>query len=126
MIIRTSVFFSFFISNGWRFKQATHPILRILVVADSFISNYRLSRIENLDGYLTTGDRILWKRGEIVPKESISPLFHNIFNISLQKSVYIFICEMWLFDLFFPQFCKCDISRYEYIKVFQRVPWISR
>ena len=24
-------FFSFFISNGWRFKQATHPFLRILV-----------------------------------------------------------------------------------------------
>ena len=24
-------FFSFFISNGWCFKQVTHPILRILV-----------------------------------------------------------------------------------------------
>ena len=26
---------------------------------------------------------------------------------------------MWLFDLFFPQFCKSDISRYGYLKVFQ-------
>ena len=25
------MFFSLFISNGWRFKQATYPILRILV-----------------------------------------------------------------------------------------------
>ena len=25
-----TVFFSFFISNGWRFKQVTHPILRIV------------------------------------------------------------------------------------------------
>ena len=25
------MFFSFFISNGWRLKQVTHPILRILV-----------------------------------------------------------------------------------------------
>ena len=120
------MFFSFFISNSGRFKQATHPILRILVIATSYISNNRLSRSENLDGYLTTGDKLLWKRGEIVPKESVSPLFRNIFNISPQKSVYVFICEMWLFDLFFLQFCKCDISRYEYIKVFQRVPWISR
>ena len=27
---------------------------------------------------------------------------------------------MWLFDLFFPQFCKSDMSRYGYLEVFQR------
>ena len=56
---------------------------------------------------------------------AISPLFHNtpkeqfllfstIFSIYLfQESNYIFICEMWSFDLiFFPQFCKSDMSRY--------------
>ena len=33
MIIRmNTVLFSFFILNDWHFKQATHPILRILVV----------------------------------------------------------------------------------------------
>ena len=41
-IIRTSVFvfFPFFISNGWRFKRATHPILGILV---SVTTNRRVS-----------------------------------------------------------------------------------
>ena len=27
---------------------------------------------------------------------------------------------MWLFDLFFPQFCKSDMSRYGYLEVFKR------
>ena len=33
---------------------------------------------------------------------------------------------MWLnvtADLFFPQFCKSDLSMYGYLEVFQRVPW---
>ena len=30
---------------------------------------------------------------------------------------------MRLFDLFYPEFCKSDMSRYGYLKVFQRVPW---
>ena len=38
-IIRTSVFFSFFISNGWCFKQGTHPILRILVQTQHLVVN---------------------------------------------------------------------------------------
>ena len=33
---------------------------------------------------------------------------------------------MWLFDLFFPRFCKSDMLRYGYLEVFQRVPWTSR
>ena len=27
--------------------------------------------------------------------------------------------EMWLFDLFFPQFCKSDMSKYGYLEVFE-------
>ena len=46
---------------------------------------WSLSKHENL----TTGKNILWKRGEIAPKD----LFHNIFNISLtlraQLHVYL-------------------------------------
>ena len=33
------------------------------------------------------------------------------------------VCEMWLFNLFFFQFCKSDMSRYGYLELFQRVPW---
>ena len=51
---------------------------------------------------LTIGNKILWKRGEIAPP---------------QKSSYIYICEMWLFNLFFLNsanlICRgMDISKY--------------
>ena len=47
-------------------------------------------------------------------------LFHNFFliYIQFQESNYIFICEMRLFDLVFPQICKSDMSRYGYLEVF--------
>ena len=38
----------------------------------------------------------------------------------------MFICEIWLFDWYFPQFCKSGMSKYGYFKVFQRVPSTSR
>ena len=57
---------------------------------------------------------------------AISPLFRNIFNIFLKDSNDIFICEIWLFGLYFPQFCKSDMSKYGYREVFQRVPSTSR
>ena len=34
----------------------------------------------------------------------------------------MFICEIWLFDWYFPQFCKSDMSKYGYLEVFQRIP----
>ena len=67
---------------------------------------------------LTTGNKILWKRGEIAPKEQFL-LFSTIFSIYLylQESNYILICEMWLFNLFFlisaNLICQgMDISKY--------------
>ena len=44
----------------------------------------------------------MWKRGEIAPEEQFL-LFSTIFSVYLyfQVSNYIFICEMWLFDLSF-------------------------
>ena len=38
----------------------------------------------------------------------------------------MFICEIWLFDCFFPKFCNFDMSKYGYLEVFQRVPLTSR
>ena len=43
-----------------------------------------------------------------------------------QESNYLFICEMWLFDLFFSSIPQSDMSRLEYLEVFQRVPLTSR
>ena len=38
----------------------------------------------------------------------------------------MFICEICLFVLYFPQFCTSDMSKYGYLEVFQRVPLTSR
>ena len=38
----------------------------------------------------------------------------------------MFTCEIWLFDWYFSQFCKSDMSKYGYLEVFQRVPSTSR
>ena len=38
----------------------------------------------------------------------------------------MFICEIWLFNWYFPQFCKSDMSKYRYLEVYQRVPSTSR
>ena len=35
----------------------------------------------------------------------------------------MFICEIWLFVWYFPQFCTSDMSKYGYLEVFQRVPF---
>ena len=32
----------------------------------------------------------------------------------------MFICEILLFDWYFPEFCKFDMSKYGYLEVFQR------
>ena len=37
----------------------------------------------------------------------------------------MFICEIWLFDWYFPQLCKSDMSKYRYLEVFQRDPSTS-
>ena len=29
----------------------------------------------------------------------------------------MFICEIWLFDWYFPQFCTSDMSKYGYLEV---------
>ena len=51
---------------------------------------------------------------------AISRLVHNIFHtyFKLKESNYIVICELWLFELFFPQYYKSDMSKYGYLKVF--------
>ena len=38
----------------------------------------------------------------------------------------MFICKIWFFSWYFPQFCTSDISKYGYLEAFQRVPSTSR
>ena len=88
-----------------------------IVISTSLTSNNRLSRNEILSlpkhENLTTGKKYC---GKYFP------------YISTFKSpiTYIFVKCGWLFEIFFPQFCKSDMSRYGYLEVFTRVPWNSR
>ena len=34
----------------------------------------------------------------------------------------MFLCEIWLFDWYVPQFCTSDMSKYGYLEVLQRFP----
>ena len=75
---------------------------------------------------MTTGNKIMWKRGEIAPKEQFLPFPQYFQYISIFRSqiTYSFVkcgCLIYLF----PQFCKSDMSRCGYLEVFQRVPWTS-
>ena len=48
-------------------------------------------------------------------------------GVKLYKyNIYIYFCEIRLFDLYFPQFCRSDMSKYGYLKVLRRVPSTSR
>ena len=69
----------------------------------------------------------MWKRGEIAPKEQFL-LFSTIFSVYLyfQESNYIFICEMWLFDLSFFINSANLICRDTDISKYFRVPLTSR
>ena len=72
--------------------KGTHEIQLTFIISTSLISNNCLSRSENLlevkiwsllkHENLTIGNKILWKRGEIAPKEQFL-LFSTIFSIYL-------------------------------------------
>ena len=53
----------------------------------------------------------MWIRGEMAPKEQFLPfsiIFSEyMFNLRSQIT-YLFV--IWLLDLYFPQFCKSDMS----------------
>ena len=88
----------------------------------SRITTYLEVKIMSLSEHetLKTGNKILWKSGEIAPLEQFL-LFPTIFSLYLQESNYIFICEVWLFYLFFPEFCKSIMSRYRYLVVSESI-----
>ena len=98
----------------------------------SVILNNRLSQRENLILVLTHKSNIRYQNSvgkrRSCSSGTIYPLFHNIFNIYflLNESNYMFICEIWLFHWYFPQFCKSDLSQYGFLEVFQRFPLTSR
>ena len=103
-----------------------------LVISNSLISNNHLSRSENLVPVLT--QRSTNRQQNIVEKRrncssgAISPLFHNIFNIISNLGVKLKIHSVkggcWINC--FPQFRKFDMSKFGYLEVLHRVPWISR
>ena len=101
-----------------------------LVISNSLISNNRLSRSENLVPVLTQSstnrqENIVEKRRNCLG--AISPLFHNIFNISnLAVKLKIHSVNGGCSINWFPKFRISDMSKYRYLEVFHIVPWISR
>ena len=79
-------------------------------------------------GNLRTGNKILWKRGEIAPKEQFllfSTLFYIYISIFRSQITYSFVkCDCLIYC--FPHIRNSDMLRYGYLEVFQRVPWNSR
>ena len=94
-------------------------------------------------GIMTTGNKIMWKRGEIAPKYiykiiwkrgEIAPkeqflLFSTLFNIYISnfrsQNTYSFVkcgCSIYCF----PHSLNSDMSRYGYLEVFQCVPCNSK
>ena len=66
----------------------------------------------------------MWKRGEIGRNFSSFPqYFQYISNLGVK--LHIHSVKGGLFDCF-PQFRKSDMSKYGYLEVFHRVPWILR
>ena len=66
---------------------------------------------------LTTGKKILLKRGEIALKEQFLLFSSIFFNISLTSRAQF---DIYLLNVvvrvFFSQFCKSDMSKYGYLK----------
>ena len=114
------------------FEDKEFIIQLTLVISNSLISNNRLCRCENLVPVLT--QRSTNRQQNIVGKRrncslgAISPLFHNILNIISNLGVKLKIHSVkgscWINC--FPQFRKSDMSKFGYLEVLHRVPWISR
>ena len=79
-------------------------------------------------GTMTKGNKIMWKRGEIAPKEQFllfSTLFYIYISNFRSQITYSFVkCCSSIYC--FTHSLNSDMSRYGYLEVFQCVPWNSR
>ena len=88
------------------------------------------TRLFRITAYLevTTGNKIMWKRGEIAPQEQFllfSTLFYIYISNFRSQITYSFVkcgCSIYCF----PHSLNSDMSKYGYLEVFQWVPWNSR
>ena len=126
-------------NSGFQYFYCRHcstehlKIQSTLIISTSVISNNHLSQGENLAPVLTwksyTGNKILWIKGEIAHNEQFLPLisskyFQSISN--LRSQITYFICEIWLFRLFFSSVLQFWYVKNGYLEVFQRVPLTLR
>ena len=119
----------FYLHSSDRSHHENTPIQiqSTLVISNSLISNYRLSRSENLVSVLTWNydnryqNNVEKRRNLLCGKEEKSPLFHNTFSISLFSGIKLHI-HLWnvvIWFIFFPHFCKSDRSIYGISKYFR-------
>ena len=75
---------------------------------------------------LPTGNKILWKIGEIVRSNFSSFLQYFQFISNLGVKLHIHSVKVGCSINCFPQFRKSDMPKYGYLEVFHKVPWNSR
>ena len=70
---------------------------------------------------MTTGNKIMWERGEIAPKEQFllfSTLFYIYISNFRSQITYSFVkCDCSIYC--FPHSLNSDMSKYGYLEVFQ-------
>ena len=107
-------------------KRKDVPIFKVNTADSRYLDlAYHEVKILSLTKHeiLTTGKNDIVEKRRNCSSGAISPLFHNIFDISLNPRVQLHInllsgCSNYIF----PHFCKSDMLRYGYLEVFQRVP----
>ena len=106
-------------------------IQSILVISTSLISNNRIYRSENLVRFNTEiyqqAKKHCGKEEKLSFRSNFSSFpqyFRYICNLGVKLYIHSVKCGCSINC--FPQFRKSDMSKYGYLEVFHRVPWISK
>ena len=111
----------------WRKSCSSYKIQSTLVISNSFLSNNRLSRSENLVHVLTQRStnrqtKYCGKEEKLLLRSNFSSFpqyFQYISNLRVKLKIHL-VKGGCLINCF-PQFRKSDMSKYGYLEVFHRV-----
>ena len=97
-----------------------------LVISNSLISNYRLSRSENLIPVLTWNYDNRLQNNVEKRRNCFFPHYFNYIFLTSGVKLHIHLLNMVVLFYCFTHSLNSDMSRYGYLEEFQWVPWNSR